>query len=196
MRVACRLPNSGTTWLRVAERTCVRLMPCENVCTCGLQDAHICRPFSHGILFVDSSMPSPAAVPHFVGLCCAPSVSARHITVSQILRAITRCRVEGCSWPWTTLHSTADNVAHDCGQRCTRPCATNTVLLAPLHSLAPFPSTLLRCMGEGSCVSGEIHFLHKIVLNVVQNVPKALLLQPSKDKGVPLPDVRRLRIYP
>ena len=51
-------------------------------------------------------------------------------------------------------------------------------------------------MGEGSCVSVEIHFLHKIVLNVVQNVPKALLLQPSKDKGVPLPDVRRLRIYP
>ena len=124
MRVACRLPNSGTTWLRVAERTCVRLMPCENVCTCGLQDAHICRPFSHGILFVDSSMPSPAAVPHFVDPCCAPSVSARHFTVSQLLLAITRCRVEGCSWPWTMLHTTADNVAHGRGQRCTRPWAT------------------------------------------------------------------------
>ena len=120
MRVACRLPNSGTTWLRVAERTCVRLMPCENVCTCGLQDAHICRPFSHGILFVDSSMPSPADVPHFVGPCCAPSVSARHFTVSQLLLAITRCRGEGCSWPWTMLHTTADNVAQGRGQRCTR----------------------------------------------------------------------------
>ena len=124
MRVACRLPNSGTTWLRVADRTGVRLMPCENVCTCGLQDAHICRPFSHGILFVDSSIPSPAAVPHFVGPCCAPSVSARHFTVSQLLLAITRCRVEGCPWPWTMLHTTADNVAHGRGQRCTRPRTT------------------------------------------------------------------------
>ena len=187
MRVACRLPNSGTTWLRVADRTCVRLMPCENVCTCGLQDAHICRPFSHGILFVDSSMPSPAAVPHFVGPCCAPSVSARHFTVSQLLLAITRCRVNGrapfvnrSKWLLYNIIGFRYYEKHP----------------APLHSLAPFPSTLLRCMGEGSCVSGEIDFLHKIVLNVVQNVPKALLLQPSKDKGVPLPDVRRLRIYP